>query len=82
VIRRTTRTLLTHPSAKFCQDYRCGSSDIDELIVVLIGRMMILCNSEWTIFKITALSAPYSVKFNFITRDKVPLYAKGPHAKW
>jgi hypothetical protein len=39
-------------------------------------------HSEWTIFKITALSAPYSVKFNFITRDKVPLYAKGPHAKW
>jgi hypothetical protein len=43
------------------QDRRCGSSDIDELIIVLIGRMMILYNSERTIFKITALSAPYSV---------------------
>jgi hypothetical protein len=26
----------------------------------LLGRMMILYNSEWTIFKITALSAQYS----------------------
>jgi hypothetical protein len=27
------------------------------MVIVLLGRMMILYNSEWTIFKITALSA-------------------------
>jgi hypothetical protein len=35
----------------------CGSSNIDGIVIVLLGRMMILYNSEWTIFKITALSA-------------------------
>jgi hypothetical protein len=35
----------------------CGSSYIDGMVIVLLGRMMILYNSEWTIFKITALSA-------------------------
>jgi hypothetical protein len=40
-----------------CQDCTCGSSDIDGMVIVLLGRMMILYNSEWTIFKITALSA-------------------------
>jgi hypothetical protein len=46
-----------------CQYHRRGSSDIDEMIIVLLGRMMVLYNSEWTIFKITALSAPYSTIF-------------------
>jgi hypothetical protein len=29
----------------------CGSSDIDGMVIVLLGRMMILYNSEWAIFK-------------------------------
>jgi hypothetical protein len=33
------------------------------MIIVLIGMMMMLYNSEWTIFKITALSALYSTIF-------------------
>jgi hypothetical protein len=34
------------------------------MIIVLLGRMMILYNSDWTIFKITAfLSAPYNTIF-------------------
>jgi hypothetical protein len=40
-----------------CQNYRCGSSDIDGMIIILLGRMVILYSSEWRIYTITALSA-------------------------
>jgi hypothetical protein len=42
---------------------RCRSSDIDGVVIVLLGRMMILYNSGWAVFKIIALSAPYSTIF-------------------
>jgi hypothetical protein len=42
---------------KVYQNNRCGSSDIDGMIIVLLGRMMILYSSEWMIYTITALSA-------------------------
>jgi hypothetical protein len=50
-------------ASSFCQNYKCGSSDIDGMIIVLLGRMIILYSSEWTIYTITALSAPYSTIF-------------------
>jgi hypothetical protein len=48
------------PRVSVCQNYRRGSSDIDGMIIALLGRMMILYSSEWRIYTITALSAPYN----------------------